>query len=147
MISLFLSGRTAFFLDCVLNLVNVRDLVQGILGAGEKGRRGERYILGGENVRLRDLLPALERKSGRRMPRHTVPAAAALATGLVSGLIADHITRRPPIVTREGVVLALRSAPFDSAKAKRELGYAPGSIDRALTEVVEAFKRNGSTVS
>jgi dihydroflavonol-4-reductase len=144
MISLFLSGRTAFFLDCVLNLVHVRDLAEGILSAGENGRTGERYILGGENVPLRDFLPALERKSGRRMPTRTVPAAFALTTGLVSGLIADHITRRPPVVTREGVILALRSAPFDSAKAKRELGYAPGPIDQALTEVVEAFKRNGA---
>jgi dihydroflavonol-4-reductase len=78
------------------------------------------------------------------MPRRTVPAAVALAAGSVSGLIADHITRRPPVVTREGVILALRSAPFDSAKAKRELGYAPGPIDQALTEVIEAFKRDGA---
>jgi dihydroflavonol-4-reductase len=144
MMALFLSGRTSFFLDCVLNLVNVRDLAEGIFRAGENGNRGERYILGGENVPLRDLLPVLERKSGRRMPRRTVPAAVALAAGSVSGLIADHITRRPPVVTREGVILALRSAPFDSAKAKRELGYAPGPIDQALTEVIEAFKRDGA---
>ncbi|MGH8513515.1 MAG: NAD-dependent epimerase/dehydratase family protein, partial [Gammaproteobacteria bacterium] len=145
MFSLFLSGQSPFFLDCVLNLVHVRDLADGIVRAGEAGRTGERYILGGENVAMRELLPALERKSGRRMPRHAVPAAVALATGLVSGWIADLITHRAPVATREAVVLALRSAPFDSAKAKRELGYAPEPIDRALTEVVEAFKRNGSS--
>ena len=145
MIALFLSGKTSFYLDCVLNLVNVRDLADGIVRAGDKGRTGERYILGGENVPLRDLLPTLERKSGLRMPRRTVPAAVALATGLVSGMIADHVTGKPPVVTREGVILALRSAPFDSAKAKRELGYAPEPIDRALTEVVEAFKRSSSS--
>ena len=144
MFALFLSGKTPFFLDCVLNLADVRDIADGIIRAAEKGRSGERYILGGENVAMRDLLPVLERKSGRRMPKRTVPGALALFTGLVSGWIADGVTHRPPVVTREAVLLALRSAPFDSAKAKRELGYRPGSIDRPLTEVVEAFNRERS---
>jgi dihydroflavonol-4-reductase len=141
MLSLFLTGQTPFFLDCVLNLVDVRDIAEGIIRAGESGRRGERYILGGENVALQDLLPLLERKSGHRMPKRRVPAALALLTGSVSGWVADRVTRRAPVVTREAVILALRSAPFDSAKARRELGYQPGPIDRPLTEVVEAFKR------
>ncbi len=141
MFALFLSGRSPFFLDCVLNLVHVRDLADGILRAGDHGRAGERYILGGENVALRELLPVLERLSGRRMPRRAVPAALAVAAGLVSGWIADSVTHRTPAATREAVILALRSAPFDSAKAKRELGYAPSPIDQALTEVVQAFKR------
>jgi dihydroflavonol-4-reductase len=144
MLALFLSGRTPFFLDCVLNLVDVRDLADGMLRAGDHGRPGERYILGGENVAMRDLLPALERLSGRQMPKRTVPAALALATGIVSGWIADRVTKTPPAATREAVLLALRSAPFDSAKAKRELGYAPRPIEQALTEVVEAFKRKGN---
>jgi dihydroflavonol-4-reductase len=141
MLSLFLSGRTPFFMDCVLNLVDVRDVADGIARAGERGRRGERYILGGENVSIRELLPRLQKKSGRRMPRHAIPASIALTTGVVSDWLSDRITGKPPVATREGVVLALRSAPFDSGKARRELGYAPASIDRALTEAVEAFKR------
>ena len=141
MFALFLSGRTPFYLDCVLNLVDVRDLADGILRAGDRGRAGDRYILGGENVALGDLLPTLERLSGRPMPKRRVPAALALATGTVSSWIADNVTRTEPTVTREGVQLALRSAPFDSAKARRELGYAPRPIEQALTEVVEAFKR------
>jgi dihydroflavonol-4-reductase len=144
MLALFLSGHTPFFLDCVLNLVDVRDIADGIVRAGEHGRSGERYILGGENLELRELLPILEKKSGHRMPRHKVPAALALLTGSISGWIADNVTRRPPVVTREAVLLALRSAPFDCAKARRELGYQPGSIDRPLTDVVEAFKREQS---
>jgi dihydroflavonol-4-reductase len=141
MFALFLSGRSPFYLDCVLNLVDVRDLADGILRAGDRGRAGNRYILGGENVALRDLLPSLERLSGRPMPKRRVPAALALATGTVSGWIADNVTGATPTVTREAVLLALRSAPFDSAKAKRELGYAPRPVEQALTEVVEAFKR------
>jgi len=145
MLQLFLAGQTPFFLDCVLNLVDVRDIADGIVRAGDNGRTGDRYILGGENVAMRELLPVLARKSGRPMPRRAVPAAVALATGLVSGWIADLVTHRAPVATREAVVLALRSAPFDSAKAKRELGYAPEPIDRALTEVVDAFKRSNSS--
>ncbi|MGH6925079.1 MAG: NAD-dependent epimerase/dehydratase family protein [Propylenella sp.] len=141
MFSLFLSGGAPFFLDCVLNLVDVRDVADGIVRAGRHGRVGERYILGGENVRLSELLPILELKSGRRMPRRVLPAWVALATGIAAGWIADRVTHRPPAATREGVELALRSAPFDCSKARNELGYAPRSIDGALTEVVEGFKR------
>jgi dihydroflavonol-4-reductase len=141
MFALFLSGGAPFFLDCVLNLADVRDVADGIVRAGRLGRAGERYILGGENVRLSALLPVLERKSGRRMPRRTLPAWVAVATGIVAGWIADRITHRPPVATREGVEIALRSAPFDCSKAKIELGYAPRPIDGALTEVVEGFKR------
>jgi dihydroflavonol-4-reductase len=144
MFELFLSGRSPFYLDCVLNLVDVRDLAEGIALAAERGRAGERYILGGENLALSDLLPILERLSGRKMPRHTVPSSLALLAGTVAGWIADRVTHSPPKVTREGVVVALRSAPFDSEKAKRELGYAPRSIAGALTEVVGAFKRKVS---
>jgi hopanoid-associated sugar epimerase len=141
MISLFLSGRSPFYMDCILNLADVGDIANGIILAAERGRAGERYILGGENWSLRDLLPELEQISGRRMPRHTVPAAFALTTGFIASLVADF-TNTPPIATREGVQIALRSAPFDSSKARRELGYEPRPLDRALTEVVEAFKRN-----
>ena len=141
MLALFLSGGTPFFLDCVLNLVDVRDLAAGILLAGERGRSGERYILGGENVALRDLLPVLERLSGRRMPTRSVPPFLATAAAIVTAWTADRITHRPPAATPEGVVLALRSAPFESRKAARELGYAPGPVERALTDVVEAFNR------
>jgi dihydroflavonol-4-reductase len=144
MLALFLSGHTPFFLDCVLNLADVRDIADGIVKAGDTGRTGERYILGGDNFPMRDLLPVIERKSGRRMPRRAVPAFLALATGMVAGIVADRFTRTPPAATREAVLVALRSAPFDSSKAKRELGYAPRPVDQALTEVIEAFKRKAS---
>lgn len=144
MFSLFLSGKAPFYLDCDLNLADVRDMADGMVRAGRHGRPGERYILGGENIALHELLPILEKKSGRRMPRHAVPAALALMTGIVDGWISDTITHRPPAATREGVTLALRSQPFDSGKAKQELGYAPRPIDGALTEVVEEFKRKSA---
>jgi len=141
MLSLFLSGKVPFYLDCVLNLADVRDMADGMIRAARHGRIGERYILGGENVALHDLLRVLEKKSGRRMPRRPVPAALALLTGMVNGWIADAITHRTPAATLESVELALRSAPFDSQKAKNELGYTPRPIDQALTEVVARFSR------
>ena len=146
MLALFLSGGSPFFLDCVLNLVDVRDVAAGMILAGELGRSGERYVLGGENLALRDLLPRLQELSGKRMPNRTVPAAVAMVTGMLAGWVADRITHKPPVATSEGVSLALRSAPFDSGKARRELGYAPRPVDRALTEAVEAFKRNADGV-
>lgn len=133
MMALFLKGGTPFFLDCMLNLVDVRDVAQGIVLAGDRGRAGERYILGGENVRLRELLELLERVSGRKMPKRTIPAGIALCAGVVSEWIAK-VTKEAPAATREGVLLALRSAPFDSSKAKRELGYAPRPVETALRE-------------
>jgi dihydroflavonol-4-reductase len=142
MFALFLSGGTPFFLDCMLNLADVRDVAEGIARAARHGRSGQRYILGGENMPLRELLPLLEKKSGRRMPRRTVPPFLAIAAGAVGGWLADRVTHAPPAATREAVELALRSAPFDCRKAKSELGYAPRPIDEALTEVVDGFKRN-----
>jgi dihydroflavonol-4-reductase len=133
MMALFLKGGTPFFLDCTLNLVDVRDVAAGIILGGDKGRAGERYILGGENVQLRDLLELLGRVSGRKMPKRTIPGGIALGAGVVSEWIAK-ITKKGPAATREGVLLALRSAPFDSSKAKRELGYEPRPIEGALRE-------------
>ncbi len=142
MLSLFLSGRSPFYLDCVLNLADVRDLAEGIVQAGDHGRAGERYILGGENVTMRELLAAIGRISGRPMPRYTVPPFVALAVGAAAGLIADHVTGRPPVATREAVLIALRSAPFNCTKAKRELGYRSRPIGEALKEAIEASERN-----
>lgn len=143
MLDLFLSGGSRFFLDCTLNLVGVADVADGIARAGQYGRSAERYILGGENLALRDLLAVLEKKSGRRMPQRSIPPILAEASGFVAEWVSNYLTKAPPVATREGVTLALRSAPFDCAKARKELGYAPKRVDGALTEVVEAFKRGG----
>ena len=136
MLSMFLSGQAPAFLDCVLNLVDVRDVAAGMVLAAERGRTGERYILGGENVVLRDLLALLERISGRPMPKRAVPGWLALASATVTEWVADVVTRRTPAATLEGVTLALRSGPFDSKKARSELGYAPRPFQDALTDAV-----------
>ncbi len=136
MLAMFLGGSSPAFLDCILNLVDVRDVAAGMMLAAEHGRSGERYILGGENVSLRELLLLLEQISGRRMPKRAVPAAVAMVSAAVAEWISDRMTGRPPVATREGVRLALRSAPFDSRKARSELGFAPRPIRDALDQAV-----------
>lgn len=135
MIALFLKGGTPFFLDFTINLVDVRDVARGIVLAGDQGRAGERYILGGENLRLRELLEIVERVSGRKMPKRTIHPGIALTAGIVSDWL-SRITRKCPHATREGILLALRSAPFDSSKARGELGYQPRPIEQALCEEI-----------
>jgi dihydroflavonol-4-reductase len=123
-------------LDCTLNLVDVRDVATGMLQAAGRGRPGERYILGGENVRLLALAERLARLGGRPGRCLTLPAPLALAAGHVSEWIATHVTGTRPIATVEGVELALRSAPLASDKARRELAYRPGPIDAGLAAAV-----------
>ncbi len=132
MLAHYLSG-SRFFLDCMLNLVDARDVAEGMILAAERGRQGERYLLGGENVSLAELLQTLERVLGRKRTRLRVPSLVALATGSASEWIANTFTGRAPVATAEGVRLALRSSRFDSDKAARELGYAPRPIEEALT--------------
>jgi dihydroflavonol-4-reductase len=144
MLAMFLSGRSPAYLDCMLNLVDVRDVAAGIVLAGERGRTGERYILGGENIALRDLLILLERMTSRAMPKRVVPGWLALATAAVAERAADIVTGRTPAATVEGVRLALRSGPFDSAKARQELGYETRPLADTLADAVAWLRAAGA---
>jgi dihydroflavonol-4-reductase len=139
MLSLLVMKPPPVVLDCTLNLVDVRDVANGILAAAQRGRVGERYILGGENFSFADLAVVLDRMCGRERFQVKLPGLVALAIGMAAEFIATHITGRPPFATAEGVRIALRSAAIDSAKARRELGYQPRSVMPALAEVVRQF--------
>jgi hopanoid-associated sugar epimerase len=136
MLARFLFKRSRMLLDCTLNLVDVRDVADGMMLAAERGRVGERYILGGENVRLRDLAQAVAQMSGRTASKWEIPGSLALAAAAACEWLATRVTHRPPAATIEGVQLALRSAPFDSGKARRELGYAPRPAQEAIVHAV-----------
>ena len=137
MLLMFLQGRSPAFLDCILNLVDVRDIATGFILAAERGRTGERYILGGENIALCDLLALMPQLSGRSMPRRSIPGWLALASATVAEAVADVVTGRSPAATREGVRLALRSGPLESGKARRELGYIPRTLQGALVDAMQ----------
>jgi dihydroflavonol-4-reductase len=114
----------------------VRDVATGLLLAMERGQVGQRYILGGENISLTDLLDVLGKISGRDALRIPLPPRVAKLTAAMMEFVADHVTHRPPAATVEGVRIALRSKELSIEKSRRELGYAPQPIERAVRESI-----------
>ena len=139
----FLNNRLPAYVDTGLNLVNVRDVAAGHLLAAERGRMGERYILGCENLTLKDILARLATIAGKPAPKTEVPYAVAYAAGIVTTAWAN-LTGKPPLAPLEGVRMARKKMFVSTAKAVRELGYRPGSVDEALRHAIEWFKANGS---
>jgi dihydroflavonol-4-reductase len=148
MLARFLSAHAACYVDVVLNLVHVQDVALGMMLAAEHGRAGERYVLGGENLSLSEVLDVMRQVVGRADERIRIPSALAVVAGHAAELIATYVTHRPPAATREGVRLALRSAPFDIGKARRELGYAPRPARLAIAEAIRWIRTitNAATV-
>jgi dihydroflavonol-4-reductase len=138
----FLRDKLPAFVDTGLNLVDVRDTAVGHLQAAERGRTGERYILGCENLTLQEILVRLGEIAGKPAPKLKVPYAVAYAAGTVSTAWAG-ITGRTPLAPLEGVKMARKKMFVTHEKAARELGYSPGPVDIALRRAVEWFRANG----
>ena len=136
------SGRMPAFVDTGLNLVHVDDVAAGHLLAEERGRLGERYILGGENLALKEILRRIAVLAGRRPPRISVPIPAIWPVALLAEAAAQ-LTGREPFVTRDGLRMARHKMFFTSAKAMRELGYAPRPADAGLADAVAWFRQAG----
>jgi len=132
----FLGKRFQFYLDFVLNLVDVRDVASGLILAMERGKVGNRYILGGESIPLKKLLEHVAAISGRDSLRVPVPGRLAEVTAAILEFMADYVTRTPPSATAEAVRIALRSTALSTERARRELGYAPRPIESALRETI-----------
>ena len=139
----FLRGKMWACLDTGLNLVDVEDVAAGHLLAAERGRIGERYILGGRNLALREIFGILGRIAGMRPPRLTLSAAAVLPIAHLSEWIADHLTGQPPLVAVDAVRMARKRMFFDPGKAVRELGMPQSPVENALARAVEWFRSNG----
>jgi dihydroflavonol-4-reductase len=138
----FVRGKMPAFLDTGLNVVDVGDVADGHLAACERGRVGERYILGAENLTLQQIFVALGEITGRPAPKIRVPYAVAYAFGAVSTAWAG-ITGREPRAPLDGVRMARKKMWVRHDKAARELGYAPGPARVALERAVEWFRGNG----
>ena len=138
----FLKGDMPAFIDTGLNLVDARDVALGHLQACERGRAGERYILGAENLTLEQILGELAAIAGRPAPTLQLPYAVAYAAGAVSTAWA-RVSGKPPRAPLDAVRMARKKMFVSHAKAARELGYDPGPPQRALARAVEWFQANG----
>jgi dihydroflavonol-4-reductase len=138
----FLNGKMPAYVDTGLNVVPVEDVAQGHLLAAERGRIGQRYILGGRNMTLKEILDVLARITGRPAPRVRLPHAVALAAACVDHLVSRALHREPRIPL-DGVRMARHKMFVDGSKAERELGYAPGSVEAALERSVRWYEENG----
>lgn len=138
----FVRGVMPGFVDTGLNVVDVRDVAEGHLQALERGRVGERYILGSENLTLQQVFATLAGIVGRPEPKIRVPYALAYAVGLASTAWAG-ITGKEPLAPLDGVRMARKKMWVRHNKASRELGYAPGPAAVALRRAVEWFQANG----
>ena len=136
-------GRTPAYVNTGLNLVHVDDVAAGHLLAFERGTVGERYILGGYNMSLRDILGEIAVITGRTPPKICLPHNLVLPLAYISEAVARLTKGGEPRITVEGVLLSKKTMYFSSEKAQRTLGYETRPIQQALVEAIDWFKANG----
>jgi dihydroflavonol-4-reductase len=138
----FLKGDLPAFIDTGLNLVDVRDVALGHILAAEKGRPGERYILGCQNLTLEQILGKLAAMTGRKAPTLKLPYAVAYAAGVLTTAWAQ-VSGNPPRVPFDAVKMAKKKMFVGHAKAASELGYSPGKVEVAMQRAIDWFQQNG----
>jgi dihydroflavonol-4-reductase len=138
----FLNGRMPAYVDTGLNFVPVEDAAAGHLLAAERGRIGERYILGGENLTLKQALEILSQVSGRRAPRVRVPHLLALAAGYADAALSRLVGREPQIPL-DGVRMARHNMFVSTEKARAELGFVAEPIAAAFARAVRWYETSG----
>lgn len=139
----FLKRKFPAYVDTGLNLVDVKECALGHVAALEKGRSGERYILGGENLTLKQILDKLAVITGLPSPSIRVPYALALAAGVVDEIVTGRIRGREPRATIDAVRMGRKKMFVSSAKAERELGWKIAPVDDALRRAAEWFRESG----
>jgi len=138
----FMKCRMRAYIETGMNLVDVDDVAMGHLLAMEKGRAGERYILGNSNLSLYDVFTILGRLTGIPAPVLKVPRASILPLAYANQWISDYITHRPPRIPLEGVKMAKYLMHYDCTKATRELGLPQTPVEEALARAVAWFRDN-----
>jgi dihydroflavonol-4-reductase len=136
----FLAGRMPAYVDTGLNLVDVRDVAAGHRLALERGRSGRRYILGNENLTLRQILGVLAGLSGRRAPRVRIPHAVAVAFAALDEAVEGRLLGREPLAPLDGALMARKRMWVDGARAVRELGMPQSPVRVALADAVDWFR-------
>lgn len=139
----FMKGRMAAYIETGMNLIDVEDVAIGHLRAMERGRIGERYILGNRNVMLRELFDILSRLTGVKAPTVKLPRGFVLPLAYMNKWIADYVTHDTPRIPLEGVRMAKYKMHYDCSKAVRELGLPQTPIEVALEKAVRWFRDHG----
>jgi len=139
----FLKKKFPAYVDTGLNLVDATECARGHVAALEKGRSGERYILGGENLTLKQILDKLAAITGLPSPKVRVPYVVALATGVVDEVVTGRILGRETRATIDAVRMGRKKMFVSCAKAERELGWRTVLVDGALRRAVAWFQANG----
>jgi dihydroflavonol-4-reductase len=130
------------FVDTGLNMVHVDDVAEGHLAALERGRIGERYILGGQNAALSEILSLVAQQTGRKAPRMKIPRAAVYPAAVVAELMARR-SGREPFITVDGLRMSKNRMFFTSAKAERELGYRARPYAEGIKDAIDWFRQAG----
>lgn len=136
------SGRMSAFVDTGLNLVHVGDVAAGHLAALKHGRIGERYILGGENMTLAELLGTIARLTGRSPPLLRLPRGPLYPLAYLAEMAAN-VTKREPLLTLDGLRMSKQLMFFASAKAERELGYRARTAEEGIRDAIDWFRQAG----
>jgi dihydroflavonol-4-reductase len=136
------AGRMPAYVDTGLNVVHVDDVADGHWRAFQAGRVGERYILGGEDLSLGEILAIVARLTGRRPPTVQLPHGLVLPIAYAAEAWA-RLTGAEPFATVDGVRMARKKMFFSSAKARAALGYAPRPAEQAIADAVAWFRANG----
>jgi len=139
----FLKRKFPAYVETGLNLVDVQVCARGHVAALEKGRSGERYILGGENLTLKQILDTLGKITGLPSPKIKLPYIFAFATGVVDEMITGRLLKGEPRATIDTVRMGSKKMFASSDKAERELGWKIVPVENALRRAVEWFRANG----
>lgn len=139
----FLNDEMPAYLDTGLNLVDVDDVAEGHLLAAEKGRVGEKYILGNRNMTLREILECLASLTGKTAPRVKMPYGFVLGIARVNEFFVGTLLGREPGIPVEGVLMARKRMFFDASKAVRELGLPQSPVEEALERAIRWFSEHG----
>jgi dihydroflavonol-4-reductase len=139
----FMRGRMVAYIETGMNLVDVEDVAIGHVRAMERGRVGERYILGNQNHTLKEICQMLSRLTGVRAPRIRLPWRLVLPLAYVNNWVANRMTHYPPRIPLEGVRMAKYHMHYDCTKARQELALPQTPVETALKKAVQWFRQQG----